>query len=1082
MSRLSPHRVHRQMFFLLIALGMFAWGNAGFAFAEEASEQLAAHLLERIGVRRGVVAVLGVDDQVAVDLALQSELLVHVRDPIGEHVAALRRAGDEAGLPIQRLAVEQGGFKPLPYADNMLDAVIATQAYSTALGDYSYAEVLRVLRPRGVAVIGKALRSDGPDADFDKLQAWARPVGGASLESITSDHGKWLVIRKPELAGADDWSHWEKSPDNNPVSADTAIKAPYMTQFMAEPYYIGMPSITTAAGGRTFLAIGHISHHPREWDTLNTLIARNGYNGAVLWTRKLPEGYLVHRSAFIASDDTFYMIDGDRCLMLDAATGREQGEIRIPGLVGDWKWMVKRDDVLYVMAGKPEPGEKTVRGDRTFGGWSWADLSEGYYAARFPVGFGDVLAAYDLKGKKTLWKHKEATLIDSRGMALRDDKVYLYCPDRHLRALDAATGEVLWTNEDERLFRLIEQPGSGLTSTPGFRTACLVVATPDALIIQGQTRMNVVAVSTKDGYLLWTKRKITNNPNAVYLDGNVILGVGEGGTHVALDPVTGEEKANLGFRKTACTRLTACADSLFCRGEGTLRFDRESGEVLVDGGQRPACNDGAMPANGLLYLGPWQCDCNLSLIGNVAKCSAGDFRFDHVATEAERLTRGEGDIEQVEPLAIDQRDWPTFRGDIQRSAGTQAQVQNAARLRWTFTPTRAIPTAPVAAGGLVFTAGEDGKVRALDAKSGELRWQFATSAPIKYPPTIAENRAYIGSGDGYAYCLEAATGRLLWKFRAAPIERHMMVYGSLLSTWPVGSGVMVDEGVAYFAAGIIDHDGTYLYALDAKTGALQWQNNSSGHLSDKLRKGVSVQGTMSRLGDQLLLASGNQVSPAPFNIDTGECLAREFNDGRPKANGGQFVGVFRDQAVLAGGRILYSAPENVSTKGSFAAITQKGGWQFNYGGVAPAWHGDTVAWVNFKHGKLAAAEADKVSERIEKGYPTPTPAQRRARSATLAQTLEDDGAIRWQTDLDEPTKFEVVSLAVDPKTVVAVLRYQLKIRAQPTWYVMAFDASSGDERWRQELRGTPLPGGLLIDRDGQTIVTMTNGEVLCFGS
>ena len=45
-----------------------------------------------------------------------------------------------------------------------------------------------------------------------------------------------------------------------------------------------------------------------------------------------------------------------------------------------------------------------------------------------------------------------------------------------------------------------------------------------------------------------------------------------------------------------------------------------------------------------------------------------------------------------------------------------------------------------------------------------------------------------------------------------------MVYGNLCSTWPVNTGVLVHEGTAYFAAGIVDHDGTYVYALDAKTG------------------------------------------------------------------------------------------------------------------------------------------------------------------------------------------------------------------------------------------------------------------------
>jgi hypothetical protein len=76
----------------------------------------------------------------------------------------------------------------------------------------------------------------------------------------------------------------------------------------------------------------------------------------------------------------------------------------------------------------------------------------------------------------------------------------------------------------------------------------------------------------------------------------------------------------LGFMKRACTRLTACSDSFFVRGEGTLRYDRDAKKIMIDGAARPACNDGALPANGLLYIGPWQCDCNLSLIGRVAKC------------------------------------------------------------------------------------------------------------------------------------------------------------------------------------------------------------------------------------------------------------------------------------------------------------------------------------------------------------------------------------------------------------------------------------------------------------------------------
>ena len=114
------------------------------------------------------------------------------------------------------------------------------------------------------------------------------------------------------------------------------------------------------------------------------------------------------------------------------------------------------------------------------------------------------------------------------------------------------------------------------------------------------------------------------------------------------------------------------------------------------------------------------------------------------------------------------------------------------------------PPAPTAAGGLVCFGGDDGKVRALDGATGKLAWSFPTAGPILQPPTIHAGRAYVGSGDGCVYALEAKTGRLLWRFRVAPVDRRIMVYGALCSTWPVNSGVLVADGVAYAAAGIID--------------------------------------------------------------------------------------------------------------------------------------------------------------------------------------------------------------------------------------------------------------------------------------
>ena len=370
----------------------------------------------------------------------------------------------------------------------------------------------------------------------------------------------------------------------------------------------------------------------------------------------------------------------------------------------------------------------------------------------------------------------------------------------------------------------------------------------------------------------------------------------------------------------------------------------------------------------------------------------------------------------------------------------------------------------------------------LNAQNGRLAWQFATAGPIKASPTVWEGRVLVGAGDGYVYCLEAATGRLLWRFCAAPAQRRIMVYGNLCSTWPVNTGVLVDNGIAYFGAGIVDMDGTYVYALDARTGSIKWQNNSCGHLNSELRKGVSAAGNLSIMGDKLLLAGGNQVNPATFDLATGRCLSSTFAQGQPKANHGKFVGVFGDQYPIFGGRVLYAAPQNVANKDSFMLVRNGVPVPLDFGGIPPAWNDSAVALVNFRNGKLTCYDTQKTLNRIRQGFPRPgvsdRPAQPRWRS--LAEILAADGAIRWQSDLDNPNRFEVLAMAVTPSRVAAVVQFQNRVRAWPQWQVAAFKADDGTPIWfwRHDLPSEPLPDGLAVGHQGQLLVTLLDGSVL----
>ena len=211
-----------------------------------------------------------------------------------------------------------------------------------------------------------------------------------------------------------------------------------------------------------------------------------------------------------------------------------------------------------------------------------------------------------------------------------------------------------------------------------------------------------------------------------------------------------------------------------------------------------------VPANGLLYSGPWLCDCNLSIMGAIAQCSAKD--FDPAAIQGARVAYSDRPV-QLPTGWMDRADWYTYRGNNEHNGASHAGLSRALLPVWTWNAEKKVskesgsfPTTPTTGWGKVFLAGEDGKVCAIDAATGLPAWTYSVSGPIMQSPTLWKGRVFVGSGNGYVYALEAATGQLLWQFRAAPVERRTMIYGFLNSTWPVNSGVVVRDGVAYFAA------------------------------------------------------------------------------------------------------------------------------------------------------------------------------------------------------------------------------------------------------------------------------------------
>ncbi|MDP6381024.1 MAG: PQQ-binding-like beta-propeller repeat protein, partial [Phycisphaerae bacterium] len=534
-----------------------------------------------------------------------------------------------------------------------------------------------------------------------------------------------------------------------------------------------------------------------QWPWINTLMAMNGYNGAILWKRKLNPDFMIHRNTIIATPKTLYLGDNVSCKLLDAATGELKGEIKVPADISDgpvWKWMGLEGGILYALVGENEPRGETLKGTTFRGaGWPWWGMN------KYQWGFGRTIIAIDPTTRKILWHHRETESLDSRGMCMKNGRIFFYSHKKFVGCLDAKTGKVLWKVDAPETLEAIGEHFGAQHFMWGFSHASYVMCNDKALYFVGVQRKRIVALAAGDGKLLW-QHPFGNYQSLLRDDG--LYAMGSRQPSVKFDLLTGKSLGELA-KRYHCTRATGSIDRIFVRaGAGTLSWDVKSGKQLGISPMRPGCQDGVVISSGHLYWGPWICGCPLSLVGSVTLAPAGDFDYTVKATEAERLEAAE-DAAKVAPLAVAADDWPAYRRDNARGVLSKQTIGSKASVRWRYKPrSRNTPAAPVTAGGLVFVAGSDGVVRALVAASGKKRWVAYTGGAVRFPPAIADGRALMGSGDGWVYAFEAVSGRLLWRFRAAPVERKISVHGALMSTWPVGSGVLAEDGTVYAAAGI----------------------------------------------------------------------------------------------------------------------------------------------------------------------------------------------------------------------------------------------------------------------------------------
>ena len=990
---------------LAVIVGSVLLLGSAAGLAGEPGESGAKAILAKMPSQKGICVVLGLPraepPTFVTELAAGSELVVYFQSPAAEEVQAVRKAAEGAGLLGRRVFVERGPWQQIHLADNLAGAIWVSPAAREQVPE---AELLRVLHPEGKAIVG----------DREIVKAFP--------------------------AGIDSWSHPFHGPDNNPQSRDRLARMPYLTQFLAEPKFSPMPEVTVAAGGRIFKAMGHIAHKANQNAMLNTLLGINAYNGTILWSRPLREGFMIHRNTMIATPDLLYLGDDESCKLIDARTGQLRDEIVVPEGVGDgkvWKWMALEEGpggkpVLYALVGGEEVRPKTVASRVPgLGHWPWS-MWEGheYKDAKTNFAFGRTLVAIDPPSKKILWRHDEQEYLDGRGLSMGAGRIYFYSPESFLGCLDAGSGKVLWKNSDRALLEAIGRTGPAQNPREGYSTTSFIKCSDKYVFFAGPQRPNLVVVSAQDGKLVWQKQG--GNLHLVLRE-EAFYGVGPGGAKMAYD--TWEALAALPNRRS-CTRATGSVDSVFYRAaEGTMQISTADDRAQHIAPMRPPCQDGVVIANGMLYWGPWMCGCPLSFYGHVGVAPAGSFDF-RPGADASRLEPGEGDPAVVKELPVRSGDWPCYRGDNRRTSVTATALAAKVSPRWTFRPTASRrPSAPVAAGDLVFVGDDSGVLSALDAAGGKPRWQAYTAGPIFSAPAVWEGRVYVGSADGRVYAFEAATGRRLWSFRAAPAERWIPVFDKLISTWPVAGGVVVQDGTLYAAAGMAHYDGTHVYALDAVTGKVKWYNDSSGQLSDQVRSGISLQGELF-LDDAALCFSGGSVyQTARYDLKTGKCLNEPVHFVRS-----QFATAYYPYYPQYGRYLSLNQPFPDGRRLTYDALYE-----------------------GSQHTALAMLRPPRPGE------PKPPPARKPA-GRTAAGPRRD--AV-WQCN--SPWRFN--GFIVGPDAVVAA--GEAASEGGAGFFVAALDLKDGSVLWRQDVPCAVVKGGTAVDRTGRIFAALEDGRLLC---
>ena len=808
------------------------------------------------GAYRGLVVVLNASDPEALEgLAERGSGLIHGLVSDSSAAAALNRELLKRGRTGEVTVCPWDGLR-IPFVSDTVNIVVAD-------GENVSDDARRVLAPYG---------------------------------RVVDSAGK-MLWEKPWPDEIDEWTHYLHTPNNNAVAQDMKVSAPRRVKWLAGPlmsrHHDHLPSLNAmvTSRGRVFYIYdeGPTSSilFPPKW----RLIARDAFNGVVLWKRDLEE-WLPHlwplKSMPATLPRRLVSIGDDLFVTL----GIHAPVTQVSAIDGTEK---------RVFAGSERCEEIIVTGEMVLalcltGTGPLDDLVDDARgkkldprATKFPVVQGLMagvmspywlhaerrLIAYDRDTGDELWRYdgKFAPL----SLASAGKRVYWHNGES-IVALNAEDGAELWTSEEVPIWDQFHSwYGASLVLHDDvvlFSGAENMTSRPTGTPSGGRDTMT--AFSAVDGRKLWTGEHLASgyrSPEDLFVVQGLVWAPDSTGRSKSmlkgLDPQTGEAVRemeidfNQGFHhRCYAGRATERFMISSKVGINTVAFD--GGAMTQDNWVRGTCGYGIMPANGMIYATPDPCNCfpESKLDGFVALSGAdAELAAAREASAAEGLLeKGEEAITaDLEALVQETDEWPTLRGDAARSGSTDVSLPVSLERAWKCDLGGSL-TAPVVAGGKVYLASVDEHtVIAVDAAEGDVVWTHVAGGRVDSPPTVVGRLLYFGSADGTVSCLDTRDGKLQWRRRLAPRDERIVKDERIESVWPVHGSVLYYNDLIYAIAGrsMFVDGGLTMCGLDPLTGRVVHEQNHqlSGQKTRGLGGSPAKPDILSAAGENIFMRS-----------------------------------------------------------------------------------------------------------------------------------------------------------------------------------------------------------------------------------